>query len=133
MTEHPAAPTTEAGRVLLSSFDQFSEASGTDFPWLRESILAIEAEARSTPAEALDPLRSALERLLAVAMTEEEDVSAATQDEWIAAIKQANEVLGERAFANPCLYCGTDEYDVPYEDTEEHRNTSEHQITVYNS
>ena len=93
MTEHPAAPTTEAGRVLLSSFDQFSEASGTDFPWLRESILAIEAEARSTPAEALDPLRSALERLLAVAMTEEEDVSAATQDEWIAAIKQANDAL----------------------------------------
>jgi hypothetical protein len=49
----------------------------------------------STPAEALDPLRSALERLLAVAMTEEEDVSAATQDEWIAAIQQANEALAE--------------------------------------
>ena len=48
--------------------------------------------ARSTPAEAL-PLRAALERLLAVAMTEEEDVSPATQDEWIAAIKQANEAL----------------------------------------
>ena len=52
-------------------------------------------EARSTPAETLDPLRSALERLLAVAMTEEEDVSAATQDEWIAAIKQANEALND--------------------------------------
>jgi hypothetical protein len=37
----------------------------------------------------------ALERLLAVSMTEEEDVSAATQDEWIAAIQQANEALDQ--------------------------------------
>ena len=40
-------------------------------------------------------LRAALVRLLAVAMTEEEDVSPATQDEWIAAIKQANEALDQ--------------------------------------
>jgi hypothetical protein len=41
-------------------------------------------------------LRAALERLLAVAMTEEEDVSVATQDEWIAAIQQANAALERR-------------------------------------
>lgn len=33
----------------------------------------------------------------------------------------------ERALANPCLYCGLDDDEVPYEDTEEHRNTSQHQ------
>lgn len=43
----------------------------------------------------LDGLRAALDRLLAVAMVEEEDVSPATQDEWIAAITQATHVLNE--------------------------------------
>lgn len=59
--------------------------------WYRKVL-----EVSSTPAEAL-PLRVALERLLAVSMTEEEDVSAATQDEWIAAIKQANDALAGRS------------------------------------
>lgn len=38
-----------------------------------------------------------------------------------------------RAFANPCLYCGVDDNETPHEDTEEHRNTSQHQWAVYNS
>ena len=42
-------------------------------------------------------LRAALERLLAVSMTEEEDVSPETQDEWIAAIEQANDALAGRS------------------------------------
>ena len=39
----------------------------------------------------------------------------------------------ERRFANPCLYCGLDEREIPYEDTDAHRNTSEHQWTQYNA
>lgn len=38
-----------------------------------------------------------------------------------------------RAFSNPCLYCGTDDNDVPYEDTDEHRNTSQHQYAQLTS
>ena len=84
MTPKPrsAAPRSVAETLLAVQLEQ-------------AGIPAIEAEAGSTPAEALDPLRSALERLLAVSMTEEEDVSAATQDEWIAAIQQANEALDQ--------------------------------------
>ena len=39
----------------------------------------------------------------------------------------------DRAFANPCLYCGLDDDETPYEDTEEHRASSQHQWAVYNS
>lgn len=39
----------------------------------------------------------------------------------------------QRAFANPCLYCGLAEDEAPFEDTDEHRDTSQHQWTVYNS
>jgi hypothetical protein len=60
--------------------------------WRNSGAEGIEAMDRFTGAV---PARDALERLLAVAMTEEEDVSAATQDEWIAAIQQANEALAE--------------------------------------
>lgn len=48
---------------------------------------------RPTTEEARPDPRAALERLLAVALTEEEDWSPATQDEWIAAIRQASEAL----------------------------------------
>ena len=113
MTEHPAAPTTpeEWLRRLIgpSEPDGLGDENqhwrnhpewpddegmllGCTVGDLRQIAALIEAEARSTPAEALR-IRTALERLLSVAMTEEEDVSAATQDEWIAAIKQANDAL----------------------------------------
>jgi hypothetical protein len=47
----PAAPTTQAGREFLADF----EAHPDDLADLYlPAILAIEAEARSTPAEALD-------------------------------------------------------------------------------
>jgi hypothetical protein len=83
------------------------QALADDEDWLRLVSLAIVAADRDPNREAwtvlrdairrhepqADPLRAALERLLAVAMTEEEDQSSATQDEWIAAMKQANEAL----------------------------------------
>lgn len=37
------------------------------------------------------------------------------------------------AASDPCLYCGTDDNDVPYEDSEEHRSTSQHQYAVLTS
>ena len=61
---------------------------------------------------------------------------AAWQDpEYLARLRRYSEPLrlADRAFANPCLYCGLDEYEVPYEDTEEHRATSEHQWAVYDA
>ena len=52
----PAAPTTprtEAGRRLITMLAQIDpEPQGIG--WVNDAILAIEAEARSTPAEALD-------------------------------------------------------------------------------
>ena len=92
-----------AGKIM-AAVDEYAEARSTpaeaaslDCKELGEAYVECQRlliEARSTPAEAL-ALRAALERLLAVAMTEEEDVSAATQDEWIAAIQQANEALDQ--------------------------------------
>jgi hypothetical protein len=98
----PAAPTTEAGRRYIEKLHRDDAGMqrlssgrfhlGAVITDAEDAVAQIEAEARSTPAEAL-PLRAALERLLAVSMTEEEDVSPATQDEWIAAIKQANDAI----------------------------------------
>jgi hypothetical protein len=57
MTDTPAAPTTQAGRELLDAPDVLLMMSGDEIIGLNEGelelqIAAIEAEARSTPAEA---------------------------------------------------------------------------------
>lgn len=39
----------------------------------------------------------------------------------------------EKRLANPCLYCGEDEDELPFEDTDEHRSTSAHQYAQLNS
>lgn len=36
-------------------------------------------------------------------------------------------------WASPCLFCGLDDDERPYADTEEHRSTSEHQWAVLTS
>lgn len=84
----------------LSDHEPFDVEEG-DEPWsafearlARHGLrLVIEAEARAASEVPPEPLRAALERVLAVAMTEEEDWTPAVQDEWIAAMKQANEAL----------------------------------------
>ncbi len=49
----PTTPRTEAGRRLITMLAQIDpEPQGIG--WVNDAILAIEAEARSTPAEALD-------------------------------------------------------------------------------
>jgi hypothetical protein len=64
MTDTPAAPTTPTGRDLLAAPDVLLMMSGDEVIGLNEGelelqVLAIEAEARSTPAEALDVERLA--------------------------------------------------------------------------
>ena len=55
------------------------------------------------------------------------------QREILLTVARADSQKVDRAFANPCLYCGVDDAETPYEDTEEHQRTSQHGWAVYNS
>ena len=63
MTEHPAAPTTKAGRAMWAAFNNPDPSWIDDGEEILRAILAIEAEARATARkEVLDAPR--LARLL---------------------------------------------------------------------